>query len=55
MDFVSIIKELRDVGYSAMVMPDHIPRHDDPASGLQGHAFAFGYIKGIIAAVGAES
>lgn len=52
MDFVSIVKALRDVGYAGMVMPDHIPHHDAPGSGLQGHAFAFGYIKGIIAAVG---
>ncbi len=51
MDFTQIIKALRDVGYDGMVMPDHIPRHDDPASGLQGHAFAFGYIKGIIDAL----
>ena len=51
MDFDSIVKALRDVGYSEMVMPDHIPHHDAPGSGLQGHAFAFGYIKGIIAAV----
>jgi mannonate dehydratase len=55
MDFVSIIKALRDVGYDRMVMPDHIPHHDAPGSGLQGHAFAFGYIKGIIAAVGSDA
>ncbi|MBK5278636.1 MAG: mannonate dehydratase [Bacteroidia bacterium] len=55
MDFVTIIKALREVGYSAMVMPDHIPHHEDPASGLQGHAFAFGYLKGLIAAIGSEA
>ena len=48
MDFWEIIKALRNVGYDGMVMPDHIPRHEDPASGLQGHAFAFGYIKALI-------
>lgn len=51
MDFVEVIKALRDVGYAGMVMPDHIPRHDDPAASLQGHAFAFGYIKGVLQAV----
>ena len=51
MDFVQVIKALRDVGYSGMVMPDHIPRHEDPAASLQGHAFAFGYIKALIQAV----
>jgi mannonate dehydratase len=51
MDFVEVIKALRDVGYSGMVMPDHIPQHADPAGSLQGHAFAFGYIKGVMQAV----
>jgi mannonate dehydratase len=55
MDFVRVVKALRDVGYDAMVMPDHIPRHDDPASALQGHAFAFGYIKALLQAVGSEA
>ncbi|MCB0633581.1 MAG: mannonate dehydratase [Lewinella sp.] len=54
MDFVQVVRALRDVGYSGMLMPDHIPRHEDPASALQGHAFAFGYIKALIQAVGSE-
>ncbi|PHN02995.1 mannonate dehydratase [Flavilitoribacter nigricans] len=54
MDFVAVIRALRAVGYDGMVMPDHIPRHADPASGLQGHAFAFGYIKALIQAIGQE-
>ena len=54
MDFAQIIRTLRDVGYDGMVMPDHIPYHEDPASGLQGHAFAFGYIKAIIDVVAKE-
>jgi mannonate dehydratase len=55
MNFAEIIRELRDVGYDGMVMPDHIPHHDDPASGLQGHAFAFGYIKALIDVIGSEA
>jgi mannonate dehydratase len=55
LDFVKIIRELRDVGYEGMVMPDHFPRHEDPASELQGRAFAFGYIKALLNAVGSES
>jgi mannonate dehydratase len=55
MDFARIIKVLRDVGYDGMVMPDHIPHHEDPASGLQGRAFAFGYIKALITAIGNEA
>jgi mannonate dehydratase len=55
MNFAEIIRELRDVAYDGMVMPDHIPHHDDPASGLQGHAFAFGYIKALIDVIGSEA
>jgi mannonate dehydratase len=54
MDFVAVVRTLRDVGYDGMLMPDHIPQHEDPASGQQGHAFAFGYIKALIQAVGSE-
>jgi len=51
MDFVQVVKALRDVDYAGMVMPDHIPQHADPAASLQGHAFAFGYIKALLQAV----
>lgn len=51
MNFVHVVKALKDVGYAGMVMPDHIPHHSDQASGLQGHAFAFGYIKALIQSV----
>ena len=54
MDFVEVVRALRDVGYSGMVMPDHIPQHEDPGSGSEGHAFAFGYIKALIQAVASE-
>lgn len=48
MDYAQIITALKNVGYDSMVMPDHIPHHEDSASGLQGRAFAFGYIKALI-------
>ena len=51
MDFGEILMALRDVDYDAMVMPDHIPAHDDPAAYLQGHAYAFGYIKALMHAI----
>ena len=51
MDFARIISALREVEYDGMVMPDHIPHHEDPASSLQGRAFAFGYIKALIDAL----
>lgn len=54
MDFVAVIRALRDVGYDGMIMPDHVPKHDDPNSSLQAHAFAFGYNKALIQAVASE-
>ncbi|MBN2334363.1 mannonate dehydratase [Candidatus Bathyarchaeota archaeon] len=48
MDFLEVIRALRDVGYTGMVMPDHVPFHDDPDSRLQAYAFGFGYIKALI-------
>ncbi|WP_020529376.1 mannonate dehydratase [Flexithrix dorotheae] len=54
MDFVQVVRALRDVGYSGMVMPDHTPKHEDPAAGLQGHAFSFGYNIALIQAVASE-
>ncbi len=55
MDFVEVIRALRDVGYDGMVMPDHIPRHEAAGAGLQGHAFAFGYNIALIQAVASEA
>lgn len=55
MDFVQVVRALRDVGYDGMLMPDHIPQHEDPNSGLQGHAYAFGYNQALIQALSNES
>jgi len=54
MDFLEILRALKQVEYDGMIMPDHIPRHDDPASSLQGHAFAFGYNKALLQVVERE-
>lgn len=48
MNFVEVMKALRDVDYPYMVMPDHVPHHADPASSNQAFAFAYGYIKALI-------
>lgn len=48
MNFVRVMRTLRDVGFDGMVMPDHVPRHDDPESGRQAFAFAYGYIRALI-------
>jgi mannonate dehydratase len=53
-DMLKAMRTYKEVGYDGMVMPDHVPRVEgvDPQ---QGFAFAFGYIKALIAAVSAES
>jgi mannonate dehydratase len=43
----------KEVGYDGMMMPDHVPQVEGVDSS-QGFAFAFGYIKALIAAVSAE-
>jgi mannonate dehydratase len=35
-----------------MVMPDHVPRHPDDDGRFQGFAFAYGYIKAVLQALG---
>jgi mannonate dehydratase len=42
----------RDVDYDGMLMPDHVPRHPNDPNGDQAFAFAYGYIKALIRAVG---
>ena len=52
-DMLKAMRVYKEVGYDGMMMPDHVPRVDGIASD-QGFAFAFGYIKALIAAVSAE-
>ena len=51
MNFLQVVRALRDVGYSGMVMPDHVPTHADPNATSQAFSFAYGYINGLILAV----
>jgi len=51
MDMLAVARTLYEVEYPYMVMPDHMPRHDDDPGGRQAFAFAYGYIKAILQAV----
>ncbi len=51
MDMVAVMRTLKAVGYDHMVMPDHLPRHDDDPRGDQAFAFGYGYIKALLQAV----
>jgi mannonate dehydratase len=47
-DFVKAIQVYKEVGYEHMLMPDHVPQHEDDPGGLQAFAFAYGYIRALI-------
>jgi mannonate dehydratase len=53
-DMLKAMRVYKEVGYDGMLMPDHVPRVEGVGSD-QGFAFAFGYIKALIAAVSAET
>ena len=53
-DMLKAMRVYKEVGFDGMVMPDHVPAIDGDAKGAQAFAYAFGYIKALIAAVEAE-
>jgi mannonate dehydratase len=50
-DFVKAIRVYKEVGYSYMLMPDHVPYAPSDPRGLQSFAFCYGYIRALIQAV----
>ncbi|MCY7350484.1 MAG: mannonate dehydratase [Cytophagaceae bacterium] len=54
MNFLHVVRALRDVGFDGMVMPDHVPHHANPNGGEQAFAFSYGYIKGLLQSVADE-
>ncbi len=53
-DMLKAMRVYKEVGYDGMMMPDHVPQVEGGDS-AQGFAYAFGYIKALIAAVSAET
>lgn len=51
-DMVKAMMTYREVEYPYMMMPDHVPYHADDPGGSQAFAFAYGYIRALIQAVG---
>jgi mannonate dehydratase len=52
MDFVRVLRALKDVGYCYGIDPDHVPRSDDDPNGYyQAYAYCFGYINAMIQSV----
>ena len=55
MNMVEVMMVLRDVNYTHLVMPDHMPHHPDDPGHRQAFAYGFGYIKALIQAVSQEA
>lgn len=54
LDFVQIMRILRDTGFQWSICPDHMPHHHDDSGGLQAFAFGYGYLGGLIQVVNNE-
>lgn len=54
MDFLEIIRILRDRQFQGALCPDHMPAHPDDPGKLQAFAFGYGYINALIHAANAE-
>ena len=52
-DMLHAIRVYKEVGYDGMLMPDHVPLIQGDTGGHQAFAFAFGYIRALMQAVGA--
>jgi mannonate dehydratase len=53
-DFLKIMRILRDTQFSGSICPDHMPSHPDDPGGLQAFSFGYGYIQALIQAVNSE-
>lgn len=42
------LRVLRDTGWTGTLLPDHAPVHPDDPKKLEGYAFAYGYIAGLL-------
>ena len=50
-NMIRAAKIYQEVGYPYMLMPDHVPQHEDDPARLQGFAFCYGYIRAVIQAL----
>jgi mannonate dehydratase len=54
-DFVKAVKVYKEIGYPYMLMPDHVPLAEADPGSLQSFAFCYGYIRGLIQSVTANT
>ncbi len=50
-NFVRAIHTYKDVGYTGMLMPDHVPHIEGDAGGDRAFSYCFGYIQALLQAV----
>jgi mannonate dehydratase len=55
MDFLQVMRILRDTQFAGSICPDHMPRRPDDPRLLQSYAFGYGYIKALIQAANSEA
>ena len=54
MNFLQVMRILRDTQFAGSICPDHMPLHPDDPGSLQSYAFGYGYIRSLIQAVNTE-
>ena len=54
MDFLPVMRILRDVQFAGSICPDHMPRHPGDPGGLQSFAFGYGYLRALMQVSNAE-
>jgi mannonate dehydratase len=55
LDMIKAARTYKEVGYSGMLMPDHVPKIEGDTGGRQAFAFAFGYIRAILQVLESEA
>jgi mannonate dehydratase len=53
-DMLQALRVYKEVGYTGMLMPDHVPTIRGDKDGYQAFAYTFGYIKALLQAVHAD-
>jgi mannonate dehydratase len=54
-DMIKAARTYKEVGYSGMLMPDHVPKIEGDTGGRQAFAFGYGYIRAVLQMLESES
>jgi mannonate dehydratase len=54
-DMIKAARTYKEVGYSGMLMPDHVPKIEGDTNGRQAFAFGYGYIRAVLQMLERES